>query len=125
MTTKLFNYISAYGNITLYYNANGDLCLDYPGDLAIKINPIQYDERSDLPDCPEEDKDVHTEHCCANNGCEYWDDDCPVWLGLKKQSYPYSDGFEGYDPHIPNPTKTEFELRRNLLKLKQDLEDRF
>lgn len=32
-------------------------------------------------------KDVHTEHCCARHGCKYGDEDCPVELGLKKQSY--------------------------------------
>jgi len=33
-------------------------------------------------------KDVHTEHCCLKHGCKYGDDDCPVELGIKKQSYP-------------------------------------
>jgi hypothetical protein len=33
-------------------------------------------------------KCVHTEHCCTFHGCKYGDDDCPVYLGLKRQSYP-------------------------------------
>lgn len=33
-------------------------------------------------------KCVHTEHCCRIHGCKYGDDDCPVWLGYKSQSYP-------------------------------------
>jgi len=33
-------------------------------------------------------KCVHTEHCCKTHGCKYCDDDCPVELGIKKQSYP-------------------------------------
>ena len=33
------------------------------------------------------EKCVHTEHCCASCGCKYRDD-CPVWEGYKKQSYP-------------------------------------
>ena len=33
-------------------------------------------------------KDVHTEHCCVKHGCKYGDDDCTVWLGFKRQSYP-------------------------------------
>lgn len=33
------------------------------------------------------DKCVHTEHCCTKHGCKYGDDNCPVVLGLKKQSY--------------------------------------
>jgi len=36
-------------------------------------------------------KDVHTEHCCVDHGCKYCDDNCPVELGLKKQSYPCED----------------------------------
>lgn len=44
-------------------------------------------------------KCVHTEHCCIYNGCKYGDDDCPVWLGLKPQSYPYCDG--GYTYPMP------------------------
>lgn len=37
-------------------------------------------------------KCVHTEHCCIYHGCKYGDDNCPVWLGYKPQSYPYWDG---------------------------------
>lgn len=33
-------------------------------------------------------KDVHTEHCCGEHGCKYGDEDCPVALKQKIQSYP-------------------------------------
>jgi len=33
-------------------------------------------------------KNVHTEHCCSVHGCKYGEKDCPVALGLQKQSYP-------------------------------------
>lgn len=36
---------------------------------------------------PEENKCVHTEHCCILHGCKYGDADCPVENGRKKQSY--------------------------------------
>lgn len=32
-------------------------------------------------------KCVHTEHCCILHGCKYGDENCPVELGYKKQSY--------------------------------------
>lgn len=48
-----------------------------------------------------QEKDVHTEHCCASCGCKYGDDSpeinmedggfsygCSVFSGVKKQSYP-------------------------------------
>lgn len=36
----------------------------------------------------EENKDVHTEHCCEQHYCKYGDDDCTVTTGKKRQSYP-------------------------------------
>lgn len=33
------------------------------------------------------DKCVHTEHCCDIHGCKYGDVDCPVYLGMKPQSF--------------------------------------
>lgn len=33
-------------------------------------------------------RDVHTEHCCAEHGCKYGHDDCPVETGRKSQSHP-------------------------------------
>lgn len=33
-------------------------------------------------------KCVHTEHCCQEHGCKYGDEDCPVVLLIKKQSFP-------------------------------------
>lgn len=35
-----------------------------------------------------DEKDVHTEHCCAEHGCKYGDPDCPVVNDIKLQSYP-------------------------------------
>jgi hypothetical protein len=35
-----------------------------------------------------QNKCVHTEHCCVKHGCKYGDDNCPVWLGYKRQSFP-------------------------------------
>lgn len=32
-------------------------------------------------------KCVHTEHCCIKHGCKYGDENCPVELGIKQQSY--------------------------------------
>ena len=33
------------------------------------------------------EKCVHTEHCCFKHGCKYGDNDCPVELGIKIQSF--------------------------------------
>lgn len=35
-----------------------------------------------------DDRDVHTEHCCAEHGCKYGDEHCPVETGKKVQSFP-------------------------------------
>lgn len=57
-------------------------------------------------------KCVHTEHCCAKNGCKYGEEDsCPVWLGYVKQSSEYWDGTESYP--IPNIPTEIFQRRRN------------
>jgi hypothetical protein len=31
---------------------------------------------------------VHASHCCAQHGCKYGDDDCPVVQGTIEQLYP-------------------------------------
>lgn len=36
----------------------------------------------------DEEKDVHTEHCCARHGCKYGDEDCTVENREKPQSHP-------------------------------------
>lgn len=36
---------------------------------------------------PEENQDVHTEHCCLKHGCKYMGKDCTVESGEKVQSY--------------------------------------
>ena len=60
-------------------------------------------------------KCVHTEHCCVQNGCKYGEEDsCPVWLGYKKQSYgSYEDG-ESYP--IPDIPTSIFLQRREKIK---------
>ena len=43
----------------------------------------------DPPAVAEQDKNVHTEHCCLQHGCKYGHDDiCPVATGEQAQSYP-------------------------------------
>lgn len=37
-----------------------------------------------------DEKCVHTRHCCAKCGCKYDDENCPVWLGYKRQEYDHS-----------------------------------
>lgn len=39
----------------------------------------------------EENKDVHTEHCCVKHGCKYGHEDCTVYTKQKMQSYPCED----------------------------------
>lgn len=36
-------------------------------------------------------KNVHTEHCCSRHGCKYRDENCPVELGIQKQSFDCED----------------------------------
>lgn len=36
-------------------------------------------------------KDAHTEHCCLEHGCKYFDPDCTVMSGEKEQSYECED----------------------------------
>ena len=58
------------------------------------------------------DKCVHTEHCCAEMGCKYGDYDCPVWLGYKKQSFPYWSPYDPVRRSLPEVSEEEFNLRR-------------
>ena len=38
-------------------------------------------------------KDVHTEHCCAEHGCKYGEEDlCTVYQKIAPASYPCSCG---------------------------------
>lgn len=39
----------------------------------------------------EQEKCVHTRHCCADHGCKYGKPDCPVEMGQKSQEYPCED----------------------------------
>ena len=57
---------------------------------------------------PEENRDVHTEHCCVIHGCKYGKDDCPVTSDIKRQShacescYNDAEGFCGWR-EAPDP----------------------
>lgn len=56
-------------------------------------------------------KCVHTEHCCAQNGCKFGEEkSCPVWLGYAKQSYGYWNGVITYP--IPEISSSTFKKRR-------------
>lgn len=61
----------------------------YIAEIPQDIGPtIKY-----TPDAP--DRCVHTEHCCSQHGCKYGDEDCPVEIGKKLQSFPCEDcGFD-------------------------------
>ena len=59
------------------------------------------------------DKCVHTEHCCAEHGCKYGDNDCPVWLGFAKQSCGYWDGGDTVYPIPEIPTEVFMNRRAN------------
>lgn len=54
--------------------------------LRHKIELVIIDHKYCVPE-KENDRDVHTEHCCLEHGCKYGDDDCPVETGRKRQSY--------------------------------------
>lgn len=43
----------------------------------------------------EDNKDVHTEHCCVRHGCKYSHSDCPVEAKKKRQSY-HCESCESY-----------------------------
>ena len=49
------------------------------------------DATKDIPETLEEDRDVHTEHCCVMHGCKYGNRDCPVERRVKHQSYDCED----------------------------------
>lgn len=53
----------------------------------IRTETLQWTDM-DAPEVKEEDKDVHTEHCCIIHGCKYDNNECPVENKVKKQSFP-------------------------------------
>lgn len=63
--------------------------------MSIQVHNHTREQQCD-GNCPvkpltlaEEEKDVHTEHCCFVHGCKYGkDDECSVVTGKKKQSHP-------------------------------------
>ena len=36
----------------------------------------------------DQEKGVHAAHCCADHGCKYGDENCPVVLGTTEQRFP-------------------------------------
>lgn len=80
------------GSALLYKNQTGRL-----EQIVLSRHDLEFIKGMSLPvrqftPGPEEDKDVHTEHCCVIHGCkygarEYRDTDCPVETGKKKQSH--------------------------------------
>jgi hypothetical protein len=40
----------------------------------------------EVPETPESERNVHTEHCCIVHGCKYGDHDCPVQTKKQQQS---------------------------------------
>lgn len=70
-------------------------------------------------DCGErfDPTNVHTEHCCADHGCKYGDDDCTVTTGNRPQSFPCewcSRTYEEVDVWLPHATDDQLfaELKR-------------
>lgn len=61
------------------------------------------------PEFQDRFKDHHTEHCCAEHGCQYGDILCPVWLGNKPQTFCCE---QCIDDKIPQITVEEFDRRR-------------
>lgn len=56
-------------------------------------------------------KCVHTEHCCRIHGCKYGDEDCPVYLGQKPQSFACESCGEMELDDIPMISKRELAAR--------------
>lgn len=81
------------------------------------------------PAIDEDNKDVHTEHCCIYHGCKYGDYDCVVWRGYKPQSYPCETCHHGDEPFsISNPphprvTIVEIEARRAVMTFGQMIDE--
>lgn len=50
------------------------------------IRELMQQHCASQPD--DQEKDVHTEHCCVIHGCKYRDDDCPVETEKLIQSFP-------------------------------------
>ena len=75
------------GSAILYKNELGPV-----KSMTLSRNELEFIKGMALPirqftPGPESEKDVHTEHCCVFHGCKYGDDDCPVILETKSQSY--------------------------------------
>jgi hypothetical protein len=103
-------------------------CVD-PTDFDYVEEKIQNDILDRIVPKPENvpEKDVHTEHCCVLHGCKYGNDDCPVQLGDKKQSFPCetcdADGIKRVpdpdDPHYDVLSMNDNELRDEVIRLRK------
>ena len=67
---------------------------------------------------PENNRCVHTEHCCVVHGCKYGDN-CPVELGKKRQSYLCEDcyGFMEFDYEKQDRLEMMVERKFNRINL--------
>lgn len=48
---------------------------------------VYRDMTESIPETPENEKNVHTEHCCVMHGCKYGDTNCPVERKIQRQSH--------------------------------------
>ncbi len=54
-------------------------------EVTVKLDVMSLVK--EVPETPESERNVHTEHCCIVHGCKYSDDDCPVETKKQRQSY--------------------------------------
>ena len=63
-------------------------------DFAKKVNEIKFvniQKKKLNTNIDENDFGVHKSHCCIRHGCKYGVHDCPVVLGIIKQTYVCED----------------------------------
>jgi len=82
------------GSAILYKNQTGKL-----EQIVLARSDIEFIQQLRLPirqftPGPENEKDVHTEHCCIVHGCKYGLRRCPVSSEKKKQSGPCQSCWE-------------------------------
>ena len=53
--------------------------------------------------------DSHDTHCCIEHGCKYGDDNCPIYLGIRKQLYSCEDCGLETEGYYGSPKLTEHE----------------
>jgi len=95
---------------------------------------VGVEEKVTCPACLKilSDRCVHTEHCCVLHGCKYSDEDCPVVLRTKRQSYLCEQCDDDHIKDIPDPAHEdydvlemhEFRLRDEVRRLRRLLRER-